>query len=97
MVLVEDFNLTKNTRFVHTWMPEDANKLIMENINKNIVDQDEYPAAAIIHSRCISMRAYIFDLRHWRDLTIFIFFFSWGSVEGPEGRESYWHRHGWIL
>ena len=66
-------NLTTTTSFVHTWMPEEANKLIMENINKNIVDQDEYPAAAIIHSRCISMRAYIFDLRHWRDLTILFF------------------------
>lgn len=43
-------------RFVHTWMPEEANKLILENINKNIVDLDEYPAAAIIHNRCISMR-----------------------------------------
>ncbi|KAF8999153.1 glutamate decarboxylase [Cyathus striatus] len=24
--------------FVHTWMPDDANKLIIENMNKNIVD-----------------------------------------------------------
>ncbi|KAF9525236.1 pyridoxal phosphate-dependent transferase [Crepidotus variabilis] len=43
--------------FVHTWMPEYADKLIMENINKNIVDQDEYPAAQIIHNRCVSMIA----------------------------------------
>lgn len=42
-------------RFVHTWMPEEANKLIVENLNKNIVDQDEYPAAAIVHNRCVSM------------------------------------------
>jgi len=41
--------------FVHTWMPEDADKLIMENMNKNIVDLDEYPAASLIHNRCISM------------------------------------------
>lgn len=27
----------------------------MENINKNQVDMDEYPAATIIHNRCISM------------------------------------------
>jgi glutamate decarboxylase len=44
--------------FVHTWMPEEADKLIMENMNKNLVDLDEYPAASIIHNRCISMRAY---------------------------------------
>jgi len=43
--------------FVHTWMPPDADKLIMENLNKNIVDMDEYPAASIIHNRCISMIA----------------------------------------
>ncbi|KAJ6501272.1 glutamate decarboxylase [Mycena vulgaris] len=43
--------------FVHTWMPEEANKLIMENLNKNQVDLDEYPAATIIHNRCISMIA----------------------------------------
>ena len=36
-------------------MPEDADKLIMENLNKNIVDMDEYPAASLIHNRCISM------------------------------------------
>ncbi|KAJ2936646.1 hypothetical protein H1R20_g461, partial [Candolleomyces eurysporus] len=41
--------------FVHTWMPEEANKLIVENMNKNLVDLDEYPAAGIIHNRCISM------------------------------------------
>ncbi|KIM42393.1 hypothetical protein M413DRAFT_133174 [Hebeloma cylindrosporum] len=43
--------------FVHTWMPEDADKLILENLNKNIVDLDEYPAASLIHNRCISMLA----------------------------------------
>ncbi|KAF5336532.1 hypothetical protein D9611_006541 [Ephemerocybe angulata] len=41
--------------FVHTWMPEEADRLIMENINKNLVDLDEYPAASVIHNRCISM------------------------------------------
>lgn len=43
-------------------MPEEADKLIMENINKNIVDLDEYPAASIIHNRAISMRAYLYRL-----------------------------------
>lgn len=41
--------------FVHTWMPEEANKLMMENISKNFADQDEYPATQAIHTRCISM------------------------------------------
>ncbi|RDB27542.1 Glutamate decarboxylase [Hypsizygus marmoreus] len=43
--------------YVHTWMPEDADKLMMENMNKNLVDLDEYPAASTIHNRCISMLA----------------------------------------
>lgn len=43
--------------FVHTWMPDEANKLILENINKNVVDLDEYPAANLIHNRCVSMLA----------------------------------------
>jgi glutamate decarboxylase len=42
-------------------MPPDAEKLIMENLNKNIVDLDEYPAASVIHNRCISMSTFDFD------------------------------------
>ncbi|KAI7865188.1 glutamate decarboxylase [Spinellus fusiger] len=41
--------------FVHTWMEPEADKLIMENISKNLSDQDEYPATMRIHARCISM------------------------------------------
>lgn len=29
--------------FVHTWMPAQADKLMMENVGKNLIDQDEYP------------------------------------------------------
>lgn len=29
--------------FVHTWMPKQADQLMMENISKNLIDQDEYP------------------------------------------------------
>lgn len=39
--------------FVHTWVPEECNKLMMENITKNLVDQDEYPAAQQVHERCV--------------------------------------------
>ncbi|KAG0228684.1 hypothetical protein BGX31_006467, partial [Mortierella sp. GBA43] len=41
--------------FVHTWMEPEADKLIMENIGKNLADQDEYPATMQIHARCISI------------------------------------------
>ncbi|RXK42659.1 glutamate decarboxylase [Tremella mesenterica] len=41
--------------FVHTWVPDECQKLMQENLNKNLVDQDEYPAAQQIHERCVSM------------------------------------------
>ncbi|KAG2364453.1 pyridoxal phosphate-dependent transferase [Suillus spraguei] len=47
--------------FVQTWMPEPANKLMMENISKNLIDQDEYPMTQEIHTRCVSILA---DLWH---------------------------------
>ncbi|KAG8709362.1 hypothetical protein FRC09_000714 [Ceratobasidium sp. 395] len=43
--------------FVHTWMPEEGKKLMVENISKNFADQDEYPATMGIHTRCVSMIA----------------------------------------
>ncbi|KAG1843555.1 pyridoxal phosphate-dependent transferase [Suillus subalutaceus] len=47
--------------FVQTWMPEPANKLMMENMSKNLIDQDEYPMTQEIHTRCVSILA---DLWH---------------------------------
>ncbi|KAN0105453.1 Pyridoxal phosphate-dependent transferase [Russula decolorans] len=41
--------------FVQTWMPPIADKLMLENISKNLIDQDEYPATQDIHTRCISI------------------------------------------
>jgi glutamate decarboxylase len=35
--------------FVTTSMEEECNKLIMESINKNYVDMDEYPATTDLH------------------------------------------------
>ncbi|KAJ7285610.1 pyridoxal phosphate-dependent transferase [Mycena rebaudengoi] len=43
--------------FVHTWMPAPADKLMMENMSKNLIDTDEYPATQLIHTRCISILA----------------------------------------
>ncbi|KAG6884944.1 hypothetical protein C0993_007126 [Termitomyces sp. T159_Od127] len=47
--------------FVHTWMPPEADKLFHENISKNLIDSDEYPATQALHTRCISILA---DLWH---------------------------------
>ncbi|KAF9448367.1 glutamate decarboxylase [Macrolepiota fuliginosa MF-IS2] len=42
---------------VQTWMPPMADKLLKENIFKNLTDADEYPASQMLHTRCISMIA----------------------------------------
>ncbi|PPR97741.1 hypothetical protein GOBAR_AA22925 [Gossypium barbadense] len=41
--------------FVTTWMEPECNKLIMDAINKNYVDMDEYP------NRCVNMIAHLFN------------------------------------
>jgi len=46
--------------FVTTWMEPEAEALMAETFDKNIVDKDEYPAAAAIESRCIAMVADLF-------------------------------------
>jgi len=46
--------------FVTTWMEPQAEKLIMETLNKNLVDQDEYPQTGIIQERVINMLAQLF-------------------------------------
>ncbi|KAI0262895.1 glutamate decarboxylase [Gloeopeniophorella convolvens] len=47
--------------FVHTWMPPAADKLMLENISKNLIDQDEYPMTQDIHTRCISILAELWN------------------------------------
>jgi len=41
--------------FVNTFMDPYADKLMAENMSKNLADADEYPIVQAIHSRCISM------------------------------------------
>ncbi|KAF9050759.1 glutamate decarboxylase [Hymenopellis radicata] len=43
--------------FVNTWMPPQADKLMAENQNKNLIDADEYPATQLLHTRCVSILA----------------------------------------
>ncbi|XP_054825391.1 glutamate decarboxylase 4-like [Prosopis cineraria] len=46
--------------FVTTSMEEECNQLIMESINKNYVDMDQYPVTADLHNRCVNMLARLF-------------------------------------
>jgi len=43
--------------FVTTWMEPEADELIMQCINKNFIDHDEYPEVEKIHGRCIHILA----------------------------------------
>ncbi|KAK9895308.1 glutamate decarboxylase [Cystobasidium minutum MCA 4210] len=50
--------------FVHTFMPPEADKLMQENVSKNLCDEDEYPMMVNIHTRCISMLASLWKAPH---------------------------------
>jgi glutamate decarboxylase len=41
--------------FVTTWMEPQADRLIAESLDKNMIDKDEYPQTAEIESRCVHM------------------------------------------
>jgi glutamate decarboxylase len=47
--------------FVTTWMEPEAGQLLQDTVNKNIVDQDEYPQTEEIHQRVISMMGRLFN------------------------------------
>ncbi len=53
--------------FVTTWMEPQAEKLIMETINKNLVDQEEYPQTGIIQERVVNMLARLFNAPEQHD------------------------------
>ena len=46
--------------FVTTWMEPEAERLMAESFDKNMVDKDEYPATAAIEARCVAMVAELF-------------------------------------
>src|SRR6266699_4537232 len=41
--------------FVSTWMEPQAEKLMAECFDKNMIDKDEYPQTAEIEARCVKM------------------------------------------
>ncbi|MGI8556960.1 MAG: glutamate decarboxylase [Solirubrobacteraceae bacterium] len=47
--------------FVTSWMEPQADRLANETLNKNLIDQDEYPASGEIHHRVISILARLFN------------------------------------
>ncbi len=41
--------------FVTTWMEPQAERLMAESFDKNMIDKDEYPQTAEIETRCVRM------------------------------------------
>ena len=56
-LVLEGNPYTNLASFVTTWMEEEADKLIMQTINKNFIDHDEYPKIERIHERCVNILA----------------------------------------
>ena len=50
--------------FVTTWAEPEAERLMAESIDKNMIDKDEYPRTADLEQRCVRMLA---DLWHAPD------------------------------
>jgi glutamate decarboxylase len=46
--------------FVTSWMEPQADKLATETLNKNLIDQDEYPQTELVHQRVVSMIGRLF-------------------------------------
>jgi glutamate decarboxylase len=46
--------------FVTTWMEPEADRLMAEAFDKNMIDKDEYPKTAEIEARCVNMVAHLF-------------------------------------
>ncbi|MDH6284806.1 glutamate decarboxylase [Prescottella agglutinans] len=47
--------------FVTTWMDPEAEVLMAETFDKNLIDKDEYPATSAIEQRCVNMVAALFN------------------------------------
>ena len=47
--------------FVTTWMEPEADRLMAESFDKNMIDKDEYPQTAEIERRCVNMVADLFN------------------------------------
>src|SRR5215510_15911931 len=53
--------------FVTTWMDPQAERLMAETFDKNMIDKDEYPATAAIEQRCVCMVADLFHAENLSD------------------------------
>lgn len=67
LLIKDELNLDGNPRlnlasFVTTWMEPEADQLIMESVDKNYVDTDEYPQTLKIQERVVNMLSHLFNV-----------------------------------
>ena len=55
--------------FVTTWMEPEAERLMAETFDKNMIDKDEYPRTADLEMRCVSMLARLWSSPEGEDAT----------------------------
>ncbi|KAH6628478.1 glutamate decarboxylase [Chaetomium tenue] len=49
--------------FVDTYLEDNAQRLMVENMGKNLADNDEYPALLSISNRCVSILAHLWGVQ----------------------------------
>jgi Pyridoxal-dependent decarboxylase conserved domain len=59
--LMLDGNALNLATFVTTWMEPEADPLMSECFDKNVIDKDEYPQTAELELRCVSMLARLWN------------------------------------
>ncbi len=64
-IVHDELNLDGNpslnlASFVTTWMEPEAERLMVETLGKNYIDQDEYPQTTEIQNRCVNMLAHLY-------------------------------------
>ena len=65
-VIHDELMLDGNARlnvatFVTTWMEPQAQKLMAECLDKNMIDKDEYPQTAELEMRCVSILSQLWN------------------------------------
>jgi glutamate decarboxylase len=65
-IISDELNLDGNpalnlASFVNTWMEPEARQLALDALNRNFIDQEEYPRTKEIHNRIINMLAGLFN------------------------------------
>ena len=55
--------------FVTTWMEPQAERLMAECFDKNMIDKDEYPQTAEIETRCVSILSRLWNAPEAREAT----------------------------